>query len=202
MSLFHHMKTLGTVRMDFASMNEVAVADTIPEGTEQEPYPLIFAFMFAARTLADVPGHEGGEQVLRDGIDHLAASVDRERPLARNESLLGTFSEEGVHFLDHSSPTLGQWVCEGSLQEDKEGMLDVDARIVHAFGDYLHRACIDTVLELTRRRMGDAGGAVAVSALEYFEELAANGCADGDENCKAARRAAVRAAELMRRVPS
>jgi hypothetical protein len=91
---------------------------------------------------------------------------------------------------------MGQWVCEGTLTQDKDGRLDVDARIVNAFGDKLHRACIDTVLESMRRRMGAAGGALTTGAREYFEGLAAQGCPEGDEACEEARKAAVRTAAL------
>lgn len=79
---------------------------------------------------------------------------------------------------------------------EKDGELDVDARITHAFGDSLHRASVDAVLETTRRRMGDNGGAVCSAALQYFEELKDVDCSDGDANCRAARNAAVHAADL------
>jgi hypothetical protein len=81
---------------------------------------------------------------------------------------------------------------------EKDGELDVDARITHAFGDALHRASVDAVLETTRRRMGESGGAVCAATLEYFEELKGLDCPDDDANCRAARNAAVRAADLAR----
>lgn len=194
MGLFSRKKTLGSFRMDFLSMNEVSVRDSIPDG-EGAQYPAAFAYLFAARALGDMP-HHGGKAALDEGLERL-----RREEAADGGSLIGIFSGEEIHFLGSGDTGgMGQWVCEGTLTQDKDGTLDVDARIVNAFGDKLHRACMDTVLESMRARMGAGGGALTAGAREMFEDLAARGCPEGDEACEEARKAAVRTAALAEEV--
>ena len=194
MGLFSRKKTPGTFKLDFIDVGDVSVRDSIPDGTDESPYPLMFALLFAARALSDAPEHSG-EAAVQHGIDALSPVVDPDDALAYNGSMLGVVSDDDVSIVDGAGS--GQWICEGVLFE-KDGELDVDARITHAFGDSLHRASVDAVLETTRRRMGESGGAVCSAALDYFEELKDLDCPDDDANCRAARNAAVRAADLAR----
>jgi hypothetical protein len=189
MGLFSRKKTLGTFKLDFVDVGDVSVKDSIPEGTDGS-YPLLFAFLFAAKALDDAPAGTS-ETAAQHGIEALTPLVDPGDALAYNGSMLGVASQEGVSLLDGSGS--GQWVCEGVLFE-KDSVLDVDALITHAFGDGLHRASVDAVFETTRRRLGDKGGAVCAAALQFFQEL--KDCPDEDAQCRAAREAALRAMEF------
>lgn len=191
MGLFSSKKSVGNMRLDFASHDELAVIDRIPDGGEV-PYPLLFAFLFAGNVLAGFPGDR--KALVAESIERLSPRVDESQPLARNESLLGVFSERTPTILDRPAGGGAQWVCEGTLMEKGEETL-VDARIASGFGDSLHRASMDAALDAARKRMGDKGGAVCSATLQFLRELSAKDCGDVASNCAKAREAALRAAQ-------
>jgi hypothetical protein len=189
MGLFGSKKTLGNMRLDFSSHDELSVKDGIPDGGDV-PYPLLFAYLFTGNVLAQYPGDR--KKLVSDAASRLAGRVDSSDPLAWNDSLLGTFSEEPPKLFDaHEGGS--HWVCEGTLTQKGDEAL-VDARIASGFGDSFHTASIDAVLETVRQRLGDRGGAICDATLSFLQELSGEDCSDPASNCAKAREAALRAA--------
>lgn len=59
MGLFSRKRIVGSMRLDFLSQSEVAVTDQVPEATQEAPYPLWFAFLYAGKILANFPPPSG-----------------------------------------------------------------------------------------------------------------------------------------------
>jgi hypothetical protein len=179
------------MRLDFMGQNELSVKDRIPDGGDV-PYPLLFAFLFAGNVLSEFPGDR--QALIEQAVQRLSDRVDTTQPLARNESLLGVFSQEPPELLEPSDGG-AHWVCEGTLME-KRGEVQVDARIAAGFGDSFHRASMDVAFERARQRLGESGGAVCVGMLQYLREISGEDCSDPESNCAKAREAALRAAQV------
>lgn len=190
MGLFSRKRLVGTMRLDFVSQTEVAVKDGIPGATQEVPYPLWFAFLYAGKMLASFPPPTG-QHVVSRALSGLSSHVDSNDPLAYNGSMLGVCCERPLSIV--ASDQTGRWVYSGELFYKGDNLL-VNTSIARGDEDHFHRAAIDTVFEVVRRRLHDKGGAVPSGALGYFAVLQKYGCENWLRNLQFAASAATQAA--------
>ncbi len=172
MGLFSRKRVIGTMQLDFLSQSEVAVKDEVPDATQDAPYPLWFAFLYAGKMLANFPP-PSGQHVVSKGLSVLSSRVDPNDPLAHNGSMLGVCCERPLDIVPGGQPA--PCVYSGELFYKGDSLL-VNTSIARGDEDHFHRAAIDTVFEVVRRRLGDKGGAVPSAALGYFAVLDKYGC--------------------------
>ena len=195
-------ETVGTMLLDFVSPTEVTVKDEIPNATPEGPclpggpYPVSFAFLFAAQVLAGIP--QVGQDVVRRASSVLSSVVDPDNPLAYNGTMLGVCCEGPLAIV--SGKGRGKWVYSAELFSIivmlhvtisvRLGTLHVTMSVPGTMrgprakprprGDehHFHLAALDTVLEVVRRRLGEKGGAIPAGALRFFAKLDERGCDD------------------------
>ena len=190
MGLFSRKRVVGTMRLDFVSQTEVAVKDEIPDATQEVPYPLWFAFLYAGKMLFNFPPPTG-QQVVSKALSALSSRVDANDPLAYNGSMLGVCCERPLNIVVGSQTA--RWVYSGELFYKGDSLV-INTSMAWGDEDHFHRAAIDTVFEVVRRRLDDKGGAVPSAALGYFEVLEKYGCDNWLRNLQFAGSAATLAA--------
>ena len=173
MGFFSSKQTIGTMRLDFFSKTEVAVRDTIPDATTEAPYPLWFAFLYAGKMLYNFGA--SGSLVLADALRILNTKVDEKDVFSRNASLLGTCCPSKLEIVNREGA--GQCVYEGELFQKGDNLL-VNTKVASGYEPHFHRAAIDTVFEVVRRRLGKAGSVVPLFMKLYFEALQQTGTND------------------------
>ena len=196
MGLFSRKRVISAMRLDFVSQTDVAVKDELPNVTNDVPYPLWFAFLYAGKMLANFPPPTG-QQVVSKAVSALSSCVDANDPLAYNGSMLGVCCGRPLTILVGSQ--MGRWVYSGELFY-KGDSLGVHTSIARGDEDHFHRAAIDTVFEVVRRGLDDKGGAVPSGALGYFTLLDEFGCDNLVRNLQSAASAATVAAASAGRV--
>lgn len=82
-------------------------------------------------------------------------------------------------------PEKGKLIYTGELFYQGKSLL-VNTKIARGDEEYFHCAAIDTILESTRRRLGDKGGVICFGALGFFYNLNQHGCYDYNWNVKMA----------------
>jgi len=189
MGLFTRKRVVGTMCLDFLSKSEVAVKDEVPDATQEAPYPLWFAFLYAGKMLSNFPPPTG-QGVVSKALSALSSRVDSNDPHAYNGSMLGVCCERPLNIVASGT---GRWVYSGELFYKGDNLL-VNTHIARGDEDHFHRAAIDTVFEVVRRRLHDKGGAVPFGALGYFAVLEKYGCDNLLRNLQFAASAATHAA--------
>ena len=197
MGLFSRRRVVGVMRLDFLSPTEVVVTDQVPNATHEVPYLLWFAFLYAGKLLANFPP-PSGQHVVNKALSILGSRVDPQHPLADNDTMLGVCCERPLAIV--ASGQTGRWVYSGELFSKGNNLL-VNTAIARGDEDHFHRAAIDVVFEVIRRRLGDKGGAVPSGALGYFAVLAKYGCDNLPRNLQFAASAAMTAAASTGRPP-
>ena len=137
-------KSIGSIRLDFFSRNEVKVTDNIPDpGDKEENYSAPVPFVYAAKLLYNFPPPLGDAAVK-------TAMASFEQKLNKNDiSLLGICCKEPLEIVE--KPGTGNWVytCKFYLAN---GMVIGETKIAKGDEDYFHRAAMDTVFEWFKRR--------------------------------------------------
>ena len=186
MGLFSRKRVVGSMRLDFLSQTEVAVKDDVPDATQDAPYPLWFAFLYAGKMLANFPP-PSGQHVVSKALSVLGPRVDPDDPLAHNGSMLEVCCEHPLKIVPGGQPA--PCIYSGELFYKGDNLL-VSTAIARGDEDHFHRAAIDTVFEVVRRRLADNGGAVPSAALGYFDVLDKYGCDNLPRNLQFAASAA------------
>src|SRR3989304_7544067 len=112
MGLFSKKRVVGSMRLDFLTKNEVIVTDQIPESSEDIPYPLWFAFMYAGKLLVNFQP-PAGQQVVSKALTVLNSHITTNDTLAYNDSLLGVCCQLPLNIVTGSHT--GHWVYSGEL---------------------------------------------------------------------------------------
>ncbi|MEO2005263.1 MAG: hypothetical protein ABGY41_14330 [Candidatus Poribacteria bacterium] len=167
LNLFARRRDVGELRLDFYSLDEVAVTDGIPAADGDVHYPLWFAFLYAGKLLVQMPGNVG-LQYVNGWLDKLAPKIDRDDPIAYNESLL----KPQLSIVENRGE--GRWVYSGDLFY-KGSDLIINTRIARGEEEYFHSAAIGAVMEWTRRGLGDSGGAVCLGFAAFLNALRREG---------------------------
>jgi len=179
--------SIGSMSFVFTSRTFVHVKIDLPED-----HLVIFAFLYAAKLLVNMPD-DRGRIVCARGAKNLQA-VNDQYPFNHNGPILGVTSNPKVLIAGSNATSpwgkgVTRWVYSGELLCNKNGLL-VDTRIAHGDEEHFHCAAIDTALEVARKSLGEKGGAVCAAAKGFFEALSRCGCSDLTHNYELAASAA------------
>lgn len=81
--------------------------------------------------------------------------------------MLGVCCEQSLNIVAAGKPA--RWVYSGELFYKGDTLL-VKTAIAQGDEDHFHRAAIDVVFEVIRRRLGEKGGVVPFALFGYLEE--------------------------------
>lgn len=172
MRMFSRKRVVGTMSLDFTSETAVAVTDDIPDSDGEVCYPVWFAFFYAGKLLANFPPPSGRAVVQRalSVLDGLERAGD---PLAYKRPMLEICCADAIAII----PTGGaaRWTYSAELFY-KGDDLAITTQIAPGLEDHFHRAAIDVVFEVMRRRLGEGDTSLITAAHMYFSQLHESGC--------------------------
>tara|TARA_Y100000588_G_scaffold367561_2_gene434422 strand:- start:1907 stop:2386 length:480 start_codon:yes stop_codon:yes gene_type:complete len=154
MGLFSRKTVLGTMRVDFLSLEEVRVTHSLPPDLLRT-----FSFLHAAKLLSNFPGNTGKVMA---GVGRLNLDcVDDSHPLDYNQDLMGICVQPAATIAEivqvSDVQKKGGWSYFGQLCEKGEGLF-VDTKICSGHEERFHGVAVEAGFETARRSFGERGG--------------------------------------------